>query len=64
MMRRIFSLLQILTINSLNVKHQGINSNQLQMSHVNLKAIPQHISISNAKMKLNKVMNPIKNQTK
>ena len=34
------------------------------MSHVNLHAIPQHISITNAKMKLNKVMNAKKNHTK
>ena len=55
-----FNLLQILTMNSLNVKHQGKSS--IGISPASLHAVPQHNRITNAEMKLDKVMNSNKEQ--
>ena len=47
-------------MNSLNVKHQGKSS--IGISPASLHAVPQHNRITNAEMKLDKVMNSNKEQ--
>ena len=59
-MKTNFSLLQILTMNSLNVKSQGKRSKSVGISPVSLHPVFQHSRINNAKMKLDKVMNTLK----
>ena len=47
-------------MNSLNVKHQGKMFQSIGISPVSLHALLRHSRITNAKMKLDKVMNTIK----
>ena len=60
MMKVKFSLLQILTMNSLNVKHQGKMLQSTGISTVSLRTLPQHSRVTNEKMTLDKVMNIVK----